>query len=51
MPISPAAVIIPLGILFFASGLIVNLIQVSSFSFHFTETIIIKIHFLDSDLM
>ncbi|CAJ2673173.1 unnamed protein product [Trifolium pratense] len=31
MPISPAAVIVPLGILFFASGLIVNLIQAVCF--------------------
>lgn len=31
MPISPAAVIVPLGILFFASGLIVNLIQAACF--------------------
>ncbi|CAK8571241.1 unnamed protein product [Lathyrus sativus] len=31
MPISPAAVIVPLGLLFFASGLIVNLIQATCF--------------------
>jgi hypothetical protein len=48
MAIAAAAVVVPVGLLFFASGLIVNLIQVPPFFFgfidHFNFTIIIIIN-------